>query len=120
MPSAVTLYGLTRCDTCTKARKWLKEHDIDHIFVDYRDEPVAPDTLRDWAAKVGGWDKLVNRASTTWRGLAQAQKEVADEAGWLALVAAHPTLVRRPVLVTADGAVSVGFKAPVWAQRFGV
>lgn len=118
-PSDTTVYGLTRCDTCVKARKWLDENGIGHTFVDYRDHPVDPATLRGWAAKVGGWEKLVNRASTTWRGLSDAQKAVADESGWLALIAAHPTLVKRPVLVTPDGQVSVGFKAPAWAERFG-
>ncbi|GAA5236703.1 arsenate reductase [Verticiella sediminum] len=113
------VYGLTRCDTCVKARKWLDQHQVAYTFVDYRDHPVDGTTLRDWAGKLGGWDKLVNRASTTWRGLTDAQKAVTDDAGWLALIAAHPTLVKRPVLTTPDGQVSVGFKAPVWAERFG-
>jgi len=115
---SATVYGLTRCDTCVKARKWLAAHDVAHTFIDYRDQPVAPATLSAWADKVGGWEKLVNRASTTWRGLSDAQKATADEAGWLALIAEHPALVRRPVLVTPDGAVSVGFKEAAWAQRF--
>lgn len=115
---AVQVYGLTRCDTCVKARKWLDAQGIAYDFIDYRDHPVAPATLSAWAEKVGGWEKLVNRASTTWRGLSEAEKATADAPGWLALIAAYPTLVRRPVLATPDGAVSVGFKEAAWTERF--
>ena len=114
----VLVYGLTRCDTCVKARKWLDAQGIVHTFIDYRDHLVDADTLRAWAGKVGGWEKLVNRASTTWRSLSDADKATAEEAGWIALIAAHPTLVRRPVLVTPEGQVSVGFKDAAWAARF--
>ena len=62
-----TLYGLTKCSTCVKAREWLTEHGVDHQFIDYRDHPVPAATLKAWSGKVGGWEKLVNRASMTWR-----------------------------------------------------
>lgn len=117
---AVYMYGLQRCDTCVKARKWLDAQGIGYVFVDYRDQPVAAAVLATWAEQLGGWEKLVNRASTTWRTLPDEAKQPADAAAWLALVQAHPTLVKRPVLVTTDGAVSVGFKEPLWAARFSV
>lgn len=115
----VRVYGLTRCDTCVKARRWLQAQGISHAFIDYREAPLAPATLAAWAAQLGGWDKLVNRASPTWRNLTPAQKATQDEAGWLALIADYPTLVKRPVLVTPDGEVSVGFKEAAWAARLG-
>ncbi len=112
--------GLKNCDTCRKARKWLDAHGIAYHFIDYRDEPPTEAELRDWAAQVGGWTKLVNRASTTWRQLSDAEKQAAAESEWLDLIARHPTLVRRPVLITADNTVSVGFKEADWSKRFGV
>lgn len=114
------VYGLTRCDTCVKARKWLDANGVAYRFVDYRDEPVSPQALQDWARQLGGWEKLVNRASTTWRNLDPALREPADDAAWQALIASHPALVKRPVLVTPDGEVSVGFKDARWADRFGL
>lgn len=115
-PSVV--FGLKRCDTCSRARKWLDSQGIAYEFVDYRDEPVNAATLRQWAASLQGWDKLVNRSSTTWRQLPEEQKQPADDEAWLALVQANPTLVKRPVLVTPDGVVSVGFKEPAWKDRY--
>ena len=113
------VYGLARCDTCRKARKWLDANGVAHVFIDYRDDPVPPATLAAWARQLGGWDKLVNRASTTWRALPEAAREPAGDDAWLALIAEHPTLVKRPVLTTPDGRVSVGFKEKDWAGRFG-
>ncbi len=106
---AVTLYGLTTCDTCRKARNWLSRHEIEHAFVDYRDHPIPAEKLKEYANAVGGWEKLVNRSSMTWRNLPEARKTPGSDAEWTLLIREHPALVRRPLVVTADGDVSVGF-----------
>ena len=115
---SVELYGLDHCGTCTKARDWLDAHQIRHRFSDYREHPIAPATLKAWA-KTLGWEKLVNRASTTWRGLSDAQKAASSDTEWLALIKAFPALIKRPVVVH-DGAVSAGFSEKKFAERFGV
>lgn len=112
------IYGLKNCDTCRKARAWLDAHGVAHQFIDYRDEPVPAEVLVRWAGEVGGWEKLVNRASTTWRGLDDSRKQPADDAAWTALIAEYPALVRRPVLVRDGQPASVGFKEAVWAGWF--
>ncbi len=119
-PDVVLVYGLDTCDTCRKARNWLKRFDIRHEFVDYRANPVAPETLKDWAARLGGWDKLINRASTTWRQLPEARKSPGSDPEWTLLIKEYPALVKRPVLVTVDGAVTVGFSDNAWKLRFGM
>lgn len=106
--SDITLYGLTRCSTCVKARKWLDAHQFAHIFIDYRDNPIAPATLQRWAQRLG-WKVLINRASTSWRALSDDQKQAHTDQQWLDLVALHPTLLKRPVLLKASGDVMVGF-----------
>jgi Spx/MgsR family transcriptional regulator len=116
--TGTVLYGLKQCSTCAKARTWLDEHRIEHVFVDYRDQPVPPATLKSWADQLGGWEKLVNRTSMTWRALPEARKAAASDAQWQALIAEYPALVRRPVTVTRDGAVSVGFSEKRYAERF--
>lgn len=112
-----TLYGLKNCSTCKKATKWLDEQGIGYTFIDYRQHPIDPALLLQWAEQLGGWPKLINRASPTWRQLPPERKEPATDAEWQALVADFPTLVRRPVTVTASS-VWVGFKPDVYAQQF--
>ncbi|MEI2417722.1 Spx/MgsR family RNA polymerase-binding regulatory protein [Orrella sp. JC864] len=119
MTADLTLYGLKACSTCVKARDWLAAQGVDHVFVDYRDQPVPAATLTEWARQLGGWEKLVNRASMTWRGLSEDEKSAATDAQWTALIARYPALVRRPVAVDAQGQVGVGFNEKRYAQRFG-
>ncbi len=114
-----TLYGLANCDTCRKARNWLTRFGIAHDFIDYRDQRIAPDVLKDWAQQLGGWDKLVNRTSTTWRNLPEPRKTPHSDPEWTLLIKEYPQLVKRPVVVTDDGVVSVGFTDNLFKQRFG-
>lgn len=116
----VTVYGLDNCDTCKKARNWLKRFDVAHEFVDYRARRVPAETLKAWAAQLGGWDKLINRASTTWRQLPEGRKAPGSDPEWTLLLKEHPALVKRPVVVTADGVVTVGFTDNAFKARFGV
>ncbi|MFN7782570.1 MAG: Spx/MgsR family RNA polymerase-binding regulatory protein [Lysobacterales bacterium] len=112
-----TLYGLDKCSTCDKARAWLDAHGVAHTFVDYRDNPIDPKLLKAWA-KTLTWEKLVNRASYTWRDLPGERKQPASDDEWLALIKEFPALVKRPVVVSDDG-VSVGFTEKQFGQRFG-
>lgn len=113
----ISLYGLDSCNTCDKARNWLDRKGIPHQFVDYRAQPVPSATLKAWAAQLGGFEKLVNRTSMTWRNLPASRKQPGSEAEWTLLIKEYPALVRRPVLLTADGTVSVGFTDKQFAQR---
>ncbi len=114
------LYGLNNCDTCRKARKWLDRFDIAHEFIDYRDERQTPEILVEWKDKLGGWEAMINKSSTTWRNLAPHRKAPGSDAEWKLLLKEYPQLIRRPVVVTDDGAVTQGFSDNGFKQRFGV
>ncbi len=116
--TGLTLFGLKQCSTCVKASKWLTEHDVPHAFIDYRAQPVARTILKQWAGRLGGWEKLVNRASMTWRNLDESRKSPSGDDDWLALIAEFPALVRRPVAVSPDGEISVGFNEKRFVERF--
>jgi Spx/MgsR family transcriptional regulator len=115
-----TLYGLDNCDTCRKARNWLKRLEIEHVFVDYREQRIEPAMLREWARRLGGWDKLVNKASTTWRNLPEGRKAPGSDPEWTLLIKEHPAIVKRPVVVLADGSVSQGFSDNGFKKLFGI
>lgn len=117
--TSLTLFGLKQCSTCVKASSWLEGHGVAHSFVDYCAQPVASTLLRQWAGQLGGWEKLVNRASMTWRNLDESRKSPASDDDWLALIAEYPALVRRPVAVSSEGEVGVGFSEKHYVERFG-
>ena len=103
----LTIYGLKNCDTCRKARRWLDERGQDYRFHDVRGDGLGKEAIAGWIDAVGV-DVLLNRRGTTWRGLSDAEKGVADAAGAAALMAAYPALVKRPVFEIA-GRLVVGF-----------
>lgn len=104
----ITVHGLKNCDTCKKALKWLDEQDLAHQFRDVRRDGVDEATITRWIDAVG-WETLLNKRGTTWRGLGDAEKDSVDETSAAALMAAHPALIKRPVF-ELDGRVIVGFK----------
>ncbi|MGI9414497.1 MAG: arsenate reductase [Hyphomicrobiales bacterium] len=108
MPDAsLTVYGLKNCDTCRKALRFLKDGGVGHSFVDVRADGVTRERIASWAEQVG-WEVLLNRRGTTWRGLDEADKADVDAAKAVDLMAAHPALIKRPV-IEREGAVHVGF-----------
>lgn len=107
-----TLYGIPNCDTVKKARTWLDAAGIAYDFHDYKKAGADPERLRAWIEQVG-WEKLVNRAGTTFRKLPEAERAIADADAAVALMAAHPSLIKRPV-VEHDGGLLVGFKPDEW------
>ena len=109
--SALTLYGLKNCDTCKKALKALAGAGRDVTFVDIRADADLEAKLPVWLAGLGA-EALVNKRSTTWRGLDEAARAQADGDGAVALLAAHPTLIKRPVIEAGD-ALHVGWTAAV-------
>lgn len=115
-----TLYGLKNCDTCKKATKWLDRFSVPYTFIDYRDNRQSAETLVEWAGQAGGWDTLINKSSTTWRQLPDNRKTPGSEAEWKLLLKEYPQLIRRPVVVTADGVVTQGFSDNGFKQRFGI
>lgn len=110
----VTIYGIKTCDTVRKARNWLEGRGLAPRFVDYRAEGLDPERLAAWEQAVG-WEKLLNKASATFKGLADTDREDLDRGKAIALMQAQPTLIKRPVL-DVDGAITVGFKPEIYER----
>lgn len=112
----ITLYGIPNCDTVKKARIWLDTQGIAYAFRDYKKAGADPARLAQWCA-AAGWEKLLNRAGTTFKKLPDADKTDLDEATAIALMSANPSCIKRPV-VEHPGGLLVGFKADQWAAAF--
>ncbi len=86
------LYGLKSCDTCRKARKALDQVD----FIDVREDGVAKGILDAAHERFG--EKLLNTRSTTWRNLPESERSGTP----VELILAHPTLMKRPLIIDGD------------------
>lgn len=102
------LYGLKTCDSCRKALKSLSNVE----FRDVRAEGLPQAVMAAALAQFG--EALVNRKSTTWRGLSESERARAPQE----LLAEHPTLMKRP-LIDAQGTLYLGWGADTQAALLG-
>ncbi len=115
---AATIYGIKACDTMKKARSWLDQHGVAHRFHDYKIAGIDEKTLKAWVQKAG-WEKLLNRAGTTFRKLPEKDREGLNQARAISLMLAQPSMIKRPVL-DVDGTIHAGFKPADYAALFQV
>lgn len=117
---SVTVYGIPGCDTVKKARSWLAAQGIAYTFHDYKKLGADPAKLAVWVAALG-WETVLNRAGTTFRKLPEADRADfdtgLDAARAIAVMAAHPSAIKRPV-TEHPGGLLVGFKLDEWTAAF--
>ena len=107
MTVTLTVYHLKTCDTCRKAIKALQVTGHDLNLIDVRADGVDKSLLEKLVAD-HGWETLLNRRSTTWRGLPDMDKSDVTDAKAVALMMEHPTLIKRPVIVS-DQQTTIGW-----------
>ncbi len=114
------LYGIKNCDTVKKARRWLDDHGQAYDFHDFREHGITASAVKAWAKQVDQ-ALLINKRSTTWKQLSDAQKAFFEasplNAKALDIVLAQPTLIKRPVIET-NGTVAVGFNDKSYSDIF--
>ena len=93
----ITLYGIANCDTVRKARAFLDARGTRYHFHDYRRDGVERALLVAWCERFG-WERVLNRAGTTFRKLEAAQREGLDAPAAIALMLAQPAMIKRPLL----------------------
>ncbi|MBO6548056.1 MAG: Spx/MgsR family RNA polymerase-binding regulatory protein [Rhizobiales bacterium] len=93
----LNLYGLKNCDTCKKAMKALEQNNIDFEFIDIRAEANLKNKVPEWLKSVGT-EKLLNKRSTTWRALSEAEQNAALHDQTETTLETNPTLIKRPVI----------------------
>lgn len=109
---AMNVYGLKNCDTCRKVKKALDAANVQYKFHDVRDDGIAKAQVVRWSKAVG-WEKLLNKSSTTWRQLPESEKRDLDQSQAVCLMADHPTLMKRPIIENGPTAVYVGWSKDV-------
>ena len=108
-----TMFGISNCDTMKKARVWLDQHGVAHVFHDYRKAGIDRASLERWVAE-HGWQTVLNRAGTTFRKLPEAERADLDDARAIALMLAQPSMIKRPVLDLGERRI-IGFRPEIYA-----
>lgn len=120
---SLMLFGIPNCDTVKKARTWLEAQGLAYTFHDFKKQGVPIEALDSWIGALG-WEVLVNRSGTTWRKLDEAiRASVVDALSAKALMLAHPSVIKRPVVDWGDAApqrLTVGFKPELFAPQIRI
>ncbi len=110
----ITIYGIPNCDSIKKAKKWLKDNNIDYTFHDYKKLGVPKKELITWIKK-SAWETLLNKRGTTWRKLDDSTKNSVDEKSAIQIMLENPSIIKRPVLIKEDKII-IGFKPDDYSQ----
>lgn len=111
----VIMYGIKNCDTIKKARTFLDKNTVSYEFKDFREDGLNPVQLRAWI-KEHGWEKVINKRSTTWRNLPDETKQNMNETLALVVAEDQPTIIKRPILELSSE-VLIGFSEKSYTEK---
>lgn len=104
----ITVYGIPNCDGTAKTLSWLKKNKTNFDFWDYKKSGITSGKLAAWCKEVG-WEKLVNKRSTTWRSLSlRKQDQITSQEPAIELMMENNSIIKRPVIEIGKKLV-VGF-----------
>jgi len=112
----VMIYGIRSCDACRAARKWLKQHAIEHEYRDIRDDGLDEALLQHWAL-AAGWETMINQRSITWRKIPAVDRSNLNHDRAIQLIMTFPTVMKRPVLDLGEEVI-VGFNEERYQNSF--
>jgi Spx/MgsR family transcriptional regulator len=99
-----------------KALTWLREHQIEYTFHDYKAAGIDRAHLERWCRQLG-WERVLNKSGTTFRKLAEAQREGLTEKRAIELMLEQPSMIKRPILEHHERLLA-GFKPDEYSALF--
>lgn len=100
----LTIYHNPRCSKSREGLQLLESLNIPFATIKYLNEPLSSDEIKELVKKLGiAPIELVRQKETIWKDNYKGRELTDDEI--IAALAAHPTLIERPVVVNGDKAV---------------
>lgn len=112
------VYGIKNCNTVKTALDWLRTHNVEFEFHDYKTKGITKEKLKAWIRQVG-WESLVNKRGTTWRQLDESTRaKITNEATAVDLMTDKTSVIKRPLLEKDGKVLTLGFDAIEYARIF--
>ena len=104
------------CSTCKKAKAWLDDHGISYTARHIKEENPSYEELKQWHAASGlPLKKFFNTSGLLYKSMELKNKLPGmSKEEQLRLLSSDGMLVKRPIVVTEDNKVLVGFKGKEW------
>jgi arsenate reductase (glutaredoxin) len=111
------VYGIKNCNTVKSALDWLKKHNVEFEFHDYKKLGITKAKLVEWSTQIG-WESLVNKRGTTWRQLDEAvQKKVTNEKAAITLMMEKTSVIKRPLIEQKGKVILMGFDEVEYSKK---
>lgn len=111
----VKMYGIPNCDTVKKAQVFLKTNKIDFQFYNFKTDVLTDVKLKQWT-KALGLEKLINKKSTTWKGLTEAEQTACNDLKTaIPILIGNSSLLKRPILETSNTIINA-FAEQEWRE----
>lgn len=104
MKDKVTIYEKPTCTTCRVVKKMLTEEGLDVEAINYFEKPLSADELKSLLQRAGLKPAEAIRKNEAAYGDFVAGKAHTDDE-LISLMAAHPELIQRPLVVRGDKVV---------------
>jgi Spx/MgsR family transcriptional regulator len=103
------IYGLVNCNTTKKARTWFETNGIPYTFHNNKTQPISEEKIKDWCKQVG-WEKLLNKKGTAFKGLHWAvQKNATTLQTAVDIMTLRPSTIKRPLIEKEGKVLSLGY-----------
>ncbi len=113
------VYGIKNCNTMKKTFDFLENEGINYEFVDYKKNAPETELLNKFAEKVG-FEALVNKKGTTYRKLADTEKQrLENKEGALTVLTEKSSMIKRPIIEFPDGSLILGLEPVQIKERIG-
>ena len=103
-----TLYGISTCDSCRKAKKWFDTQGIDYTWVDTRKSAPTSEQITSWVTTLGN-KVMRNTSGGSYRAIGEEKKSWNDKQ-WIEAFTNDPMLLKRPLIERDNTAITTGFR----------
>ena len=100
------MFAIPNCDTVKKARSFLANHKVDYEFIDFKKSPPTKVQISLWSEYAG--ELPINKKGMTYRTY-KDEYEALSMPEKIDFISAHPSLIKRPVLVHNAKVIALGF-----------
>lgn len=115
----MVIYGIKNCNTVKSALDWLKKHDVEYEFHDYKAKGISKAKLKSWCEQVG-WERLVNKKGMTWRQLTpNEQSAITSQSKAIDLMTEKTSVIKRPLIEADNKVLALGFDEKEYVKVFG-
>lgn len=105
MKTKLTVYQKPTCSKCRETLRLLNEHGAEFVVINYFETPLTEAALRGLLKKLGFTAReILRKDEPVAKQFGIGKKDFSDQE-LIALMAKHPALIQRPIVVRGDRAV---------------